>query len=68
MYDISRVHELWLKFGWNLLSLKASRTPSKIDDISRDLAGVDDDFDVLTRAVVLDDIMIVLHMPFWSYV
>jgi hypothetical protein len=28
------------------MSLKASRTPSKIDDISRILAGVDDDFDV----------------------
>ena len=28
------------------MSLKASRTPSKIDDISRVLAGVDDDFDV----------------------
>ena len=28
------------------MSLKASRSPSKIDDISRVLAGVDDDFDV----------------------
>ena len=28
------------------MSLKASRTPSKIDDICRILAGVDDDFDV----------------------
>ena len=26
------------------MTLKASRTPSKIDDISRVLAGVDDDF------------------------
>ena len=38
--------ELCLKFGGNPLSLKASRTPSKNDDISRILAGVDDDFDV----------------------
>ena len=38
--------ELCLKVGGNLLSLKASRTPSKIDDITRVLAGVDDDFDV----------------------
>ena len=38
--------ELCLKFGWNPISLKASRTPSKIDDIFRILAGVDDDFDV----------------------
>ena len=37
---------LYLKFGWNLMSLKASRTPSKIDDISRIHAGVDDDFHV----------------------
>ena len=28
------------------MSLKASRTPSKIDDIPRIIAGVDDDFDV----------------------
>ena len=28
------------------MSLKASRTPSKIDDISRVLAGVVDDIDV----------------------
>ena len=28
------------------MSFKASRTLSKIDDISRILAGVDDDFDV----------------------
>ena len=32
-----------LKFGWNLLSLKASRTLSKMDDISGVFAGVDDD-------------------------
>ena len=31
------------KFG---LSLKASRTPSKIDDICKFLAGVDDDLNV----------------------
>ena len=35
-----------LKFGKNPMSLKASRTLSKIDDISRILPGVDDDFDV----------------------
>ena len=35
--------ELYLKFGWNLLSLKASRTLSKMDDISGVFAGVDDD-------------------------
>ena len=29
-----------------MLSLKASRTPSKIDEISRVLAGADDDIDV----------------------
>ena len=40
------LRELCLKFGWNPMSLKASRTPSKIDDICRFLAGVDDDFDV----------------------
>ena len=34
--------KIWLKS----VSLKASRTPSKIDDISRVLAGVDDDIDV----------------------
>ena len=28
------------------MSLKALRTPSKFDDISRNLAGVDDNFDV----------------------
>ena len=28
------------------MSLKASKTPSKIDDISGVLGGVDDDFDV----------------------
>ena len=28
------------------MSLKATRTPSKFDDISRVLAGVDNDFDV----------------------
>ena len=38
--------ELCLKFGKNLLSLKASRTPSKIDDISGVQSGVDDDFHV----------------------
>ena len=32
-----------LEFGWNMLSLKASRTLSKMDDISGVFAGVDDD-------------------------
>ena len=32
-----------LKFGWNLLSLKASRTLSKMDDIAGVAAGDDDD-------------------------
>ena len=40
------LRELCLKFGWNQLSLKASRIPSKIDDIYKVLIGVDDDFDV----------------------
>ena len=40
------LRELCLKFGWNPMSLKVSRTPSKINDICRFLAGVDDDFDV----------------------
>ena len=44
------------------MSLKASRTPSKIDDISRVLAGVDYDFDVPDLAGVLDDVMDNLHM------
>ena len=35
--------KLCLKFGWNLMSLKASRTLSKMDDISGVFAGVDDD-------------------------
>ena len=45
------------------MSLKASRTPSKIDDICRFLVGVDDDFDGLTGAGVLDDVFDSLHMP-----
>ena len=45
------------------MSLKASRTPSKIDDISRILAGVDDDFYFPDRAGVVDDILHGLHMP-----
>ena len=35
--------ELSLKFGWNLMSLKASRTLSKMDDISVVFPGVDDE-------------------------
>ena len=45
------------------MSLKASRTPSKIDDIFRFLAGVDDDLMFLTGAGVLDDVLDGLHMP-----
>ena len=45
-WSANALRELCLKFGWNPMSLKASRTLSKIDDISRILAGVDDDFDV----------------------
>ena len=40
-----------------LKSLKASRTPSKIDDIRRFLSGLDDDFVALTGAGFLDDIL-----------
>ena len=45
-WSTNALRELCLKFGWNPMSLKASRTPSKIDDICRFLAGVDDDLDV----------------------
>ena len=38
------LRKLCLKFGLNLMSLKASRSPSKIDDNSGVLDGVDDDF------------------------
>ena len=38
--------ELCLKLDCNMLNLTASKIPSKIDDISRVLAGVNDDFDV----------------------
>ena len=34
------------KIWRNQMTLNASRTPSKIDDIYRILAGVDDEFDV----------------------
>ena len=33
-------------FYSDLMSLKASTSPSKINDRNRDLAGVDNDFDV----------------------
>ena len=39
------------------MSLKASRTPSKINEISKFLAGVDDNLMFMTGAGVLDDIM-----------
>ena len=38
------LRKLSLKFGWNLLSLKASRSPSKIDDIAAVVAGVYEDY------------------------
>ena len=38
------LRKLCLKVDWNLLSLKASRSPSKIDDIVAELAGVNDDY------------------------
>ena len=41
---IYTVRKLCLKFGWNLLSLKGSKTLSKIDDIAGVSAGVDDDY------------------------
>ena len=37
--------KLSLKFGWNLLSLKTSRSPSKVDDIVAGVAGVYDDYE-----------------------
>ena len=55
--------ELCLKFGLNLLSLKVSRTPSKICDIFRVFAGVDDELMFLTGAGLLDDVLDGLHMP-----
>ena len=57
------MRELCLKFGWNLLSLNASRILSKIDDIFRVCAGVEDDFDVNDWAGVLDDVLDGLYMP-----
>ena len=51
-----------VKIRSNLLSLKASRTSSKIDDISTVLAGFDEDFDVPDWAGVLDDVLYGLHM------
>ena len=50
------------------MSLKASRTNSKIDDIFRVCAGVEDDFDVNDWAGVLDDVLDGLYMPWGSYV
>ena len=45
------MRDLCLKFGLYILSLKASRIPSKIVDIYRVLDEVDDDFDVLEGAI-----------------
>ena len=50
------------------MSFKASRIPSKIDDISGILAWVGDDLMFLTGAGVLNDIMDGLQMPCRSYV
>ena len=44
------------------MSLKASRTPSRIDDISRILAGFDDDFGVPDWTGVLEDVLHGLHI------
>ena len=49
------------------MSLKASRTPSKIDDICRFMAGVDDDLMFLTGTNVLDAILDGMHMPWGSH-
>ena len=38
------LHMPWLKFGWNLFSLKASRTVSKMDDITGVVAGLYADY------------------------
>ena len=45
-WSANALRELCLKFRWNPMNFKASRTLLKIDDISRILVGVDDDFDV----------------------
>ena len=37
------LRKLWFKFGWNLMSLKASRTLSKMDYTLGVFPGVDDD-------------------------
>ena len=50
-------------FLFRFEKFKTSRTVSKINYIFRFLSGVDDDFDVLTGAGVLDEILDSLHMP-----
>ena len=50
------------------MSLEASKTPLKIDDICRFLAGVGDDIDVADWGWCLDDIRDGLHMLWGSYV
>ena len=50
------------------MSLKASRTPWKIDDIFRFLAGVNDDLDVPDWGWHPNDSMDGQHMPWESYV
>ena len=62
------LRELCSKFRWNPMSLKESIIPSKIYDISRILAGVDNDLMFFSGADVLDDDLLGLHMPWGSYV
>ena len=42
-WSVYALKKLCLKFGWNLMSLKASRTLSKMEDVSGVFAGVYDD-------------------------
>ena len=46
-----------------MMSLKASRTPSNIDEISRVFSGVDDDIDVPDWDWCFYDVMNGLHLP-----
>ena len=55
---------LFATFFWVKYAL---RTPLMINDISRVIAGVDDNFMFLTGAGVLDEILDGLNMPYGSY-
>ena len=65
---------LWWHFGLSPYGLKASRTPSRINNISRIIAGVDDEFDVpywgwcpwWQFAWSTNYLSRVLHFEFWS--